>query len=535
MINGDVAGGTEAATNCDAEEDPPLARRRHTRSDSDKTIIDHNTDETQQPSSAVNTLKAGNHLLELLAKLQDCVAWDERDCLALTDDLFSYQLNNGRYFFYSKAKAAKARLAAWEEKHSTSFAESKAEKALDSPVFVEPEYFAPGVHLFPVESSVLVREDELSSLIALSELGSLPQSYELDTHDSCVAALSAQPFQKEVASCSAGPSRRVTPQSLWGNPDLPSSRKSSRNPIPTELLNGGSTTPAATNRRPSSTPPKSPRLPTTAALDPDDPTCDFSPMEDVEYAAKPRKRARPGSLLLRGLVRQKSSDNGGFFRSSPLSTPTLESGPLADDKRVSRTEPLSESVLEDLLATSAPPTPSRNRNTQHRAVPSIISGITKRHASEATTTSVISYSAAEVEVPHARDGTISSISSLSSLDSISSSITSSLPVKHDEEGDHLPPLDPPEPSGSRFLTGTLGAFLSFPDSLRQRAGGLSPRLAPVPDSSGHAKFSTCFGPPLDEAASAHAVFSQTSDMAIRRSALLPGTQAASKLFAPAAA
>lgn len=62
------------------------------------------------------------------------------------------QLNNGRWQFLNKAKATKARIVAWESKHLADIAEK-----LPPPNLVQPEYFDEGVHVFPVNSSVIFR------------------------------------------------------------------------------------------------------------------------------------------------------------------------------------------------------------------------------------------------------------------------------------------------------------------------------------------------------------------------------------------
>jgi hypothetical protein len=207
-------------------------------------------------------------------------------------------------------------------------------------------------------------------------------------------------------------------------------------------------------------------------------------------------------MMLSGLGRKKSSDSTtGFFRSSPLSTPTLEGTSLegAQDKRVSRVvQPISETVLEDLVAASAPPTPPRTPVGQPaRAVPSIISTLTKRQASEASTSSVMSFPAVEIEASHRRDGTVSSISSLASFASSStgSSIRSYSPSISEEEDEGAASPAPDRPSRFLSVGGTLSGtltglsgFLGIPEASRGQEGPLKDASLP-PDASEHIKFS----------------------------------------------
>ena len=308
------------------------------------------------------------------------------------------------------------------------------------------------------------------------------------------------------------PSRRVTPQGLWGSATPETSRRSSRQPIPAGLFEPTS---ASVSR--SSTPPRSPRptffsMATATAPDPDDPSAEFGPVEEVEYLAKQKKGARPGSILsasMRGLSRQKSSESFNFFRSSPLLTPTGEEAQLGEDTK-RNTGPIADTVLEvrlsltplarrrtrphsllwqDLVATSETlisPVPHSSR-----AFPAVISGVTKRHALSAatTTTSGVTLSIAEATPSHGRGGMQGSISSLSSFESSPApSAASSVAGNGDErEDDVLHPLDPPERLASRFL-GSLNALRNLPGSLRMQ-GSFSPRLPGLESSAGHVKFS----------------------------------------------
>ncbi|KAI5475980.1 hypothetical protein MNV49_000539 [Pseudohyphozyma bogoriensis] len=345
---------------------------RRARSGSEATIIEDGV-------GGGGTLKSTATPLQLLYRLRDGLEDDETDLLGLIDDVGPDKLNSGRWYFLAKAKAARTRIEAWESKHSSDFAAAIAAEPLPPPSYDEPEYTASDVHVFPVESSVLVRESELSSAIALT--------------------LSAPAFREEVAliGSTVGTPRKATPQSFRAPPTPSGSRVSSRQPIPLELLEG--LKPDVAVSAPN-TPPRSPRPPSTAraaTLDPDDPTTDFGVMDDLEFMAKPKKDVRAGSMILGGLggvrgslARQPSADSfARIFRASPVPTPTSETFPaLVEEKKPAL---LSDQILEDLVSKDeAGPPPSPRPGPTH-ALPSVIKqSLNKRNASEATTSRLVS-------------------------------------------------------------------------------------------------------------------------------------------------
>ncbi|GAA5878561.1 hypothetical protein JCM1840_007450 [Sporobolomyces johnsonii] len=475
---------------------PSTELRRHARSDSEQTIIDNG-------ANLVGTEKAKEKdpldddsfpELALLRNLRRIVRNDEEDCLAVAEDIAPQQLNNGRFFFESKAKTLKLRLAAWEKKHADALAAGSGPELPSEAEFVEPDYFADGVHAFPVDSAVLVRDDELSSLIALT--------------------LSAASFQDELAAPSATPSRRVTPSSLQGM-GIPSRRPSAaRNPIPSEFLDPSTASISPSSSVPS-TPPRSVRSVRAEPADPDDPDADFAPPEEIEFLAKARKnptRSGTGSMF-RNLVRKRSTTEVDSLHSTPAVTPTLESGPFGVGGEIAKwtssrvpPRPLPDSVLDDILKTrESASTPRTQDSRQGRAVPSIIAGLSnRREGSTATTPSLIHAVADPTRSTissQSATGTIKSIASSHSASSdaasTSSSLSSSIEESDQDELDQLPPLAWPQPlggggGGSRLFGTKLDGFLAGWDSLRSKAGGLSPRLGPTADPGGssneHVKF-----------------------------------------------
>lgn len=422
----------------------------------------------QEDEEPVSTVKADNTSpLRLLQKLQNGFEDDEADLLSTTGGLPSHQLNNGRWDFLTKVAAAKARLEAWEKKHAASIAGEDPNFSLPPHTFAEPEYAQPGTYAFPIDSSVLVREHEISSVIAF--------------------ALSARAFQDEVTAPTIGMSRRVTPHTT-----IPAaSRKSSRQPIPMELLDPSllPSSPDLFTGSTAITPPRSPRfgfhIPATVVhLDPDDPTADFEKSVEIECVAKPKKDARTGSLILgmRGAIaRQASSDSFGFFRGSPLPTPSSDGPQLGEERR----SVLSDSVLEDLVTTSQaePPVARKSQPASSRALPQIMSGVTKRLVSEPRASPVTTGEAEFTPVPER--GSISSLSSLDSKNASTTSIVSSSigedDVTQTEDQDQfdepVAPLEPAERTGSRIVS----ALWNLPASIRR---GPVPRQ---PDAGTHIK------------------------------------------------
>lgn len=112
-------------------------------------------------------LKAAHPLCALLEHLADLFAREEQECLAFADRISASELGACRFLFGSKARGARARMESWETKHAGEL----PNVAVEVMSLVEPEYFDDGLHALPIKGSpVVVRESELSSLIALSEL-----------------------------------------------------------------------------------------------------------------------------------------------------------------------------------------------------------------------------------------------------------------------------------------------------------------------------------------------------------------------------
>lgn len=467
---------------------PPALAQSHAKGESDSTVQEA---EDVEDLAAGGTVKAGGPF-RLLGALRELVNADEASLLAdgLADVTSSSLLNPGRFEFVRRARAVKARLAAWESKHAATL-EADAAGPLPPPVYAQPDYFLPDVHVLPIESSVLVRESELSSAIALT--------------------LSAPAFQAEVGALSAFATRKPTPTSYFDTPNLSVSRHtSSRHPIPANFLD------PSVDSTPAGTPPKSPRLPlsprTKPSLDPDDSACDFSIDERWSGEAKPKKETRAGSVLLNiasirgGLAHKKSTDSGftGFFRASPLPTPTEGLSPNPD-------RPPADFVLEDLVATSHPVLPSLalrapKAKTSTGALPQIMTGLLapKRTVSETTTSSVNATADLVSSAPPSTAASIRSSSSSITEDGTPRDAEESLEAL-ESETDSVAPLETPQPTGSRLVN----AFWNLGSIRGGRSSALNtPNLSA--SEGAHIKYSACS--PLvaldDHVADAHHPFQE---------------------------
>ncbi|GAA5907063.1 hypothetical protein JCM6882_005159 [Rhodosporidiobolus microsporus] len=485
------------APSSDAEHDDG-ALAAHERHDSADTIIENGGGDTAKESRP--SVDGEDSALTLVRRLRSLAGTEEAACLSTAEDETLYHLNAARTAFETRAKALKCRLTAWEKKHADPLATGAGPEVPSPAVFEEPEYFAGDVHAFAVESPILVRDGELSSLIAL--------------------ALSAAPFHDALAAAGAGStatSRIVTPSSLDSGFPFPSSSRhpsDRRNPIPSEFLDPSAASTSPLGAR-SITPPRSPLRNSTTLPDPDDPAADFTSPKNVEdVVCKTRKPPHSGTgSMFRHLMRKKSHEVVDTLHSSPATTPTPDSGAFPDgpaQKRFSRAAPLSDTVLDDLLKTreSASTTP-RPSKIPARAVPTFMAHLAaRREGSTATTVSdvcAIAETPRATPTPQAKSaaGTIRSIASvqsmastastsaaaesLSSAASISSaasengaSSSTSTAGNSDEHNDAVPPLLSPAPLSASRLIGTRldGLFSGF-DSMRSKAsGGLSPLLSP---------------------------------------------------------
>lgn len=272
------------------------------------------------------TAKDEHASLDLLRRLRRLIHDVEDECLSFIVSIAPNRLNDARYLFEAKGKAVKLRLNAWESKHADALSTGPSAAVLPAPTYDEPEYFADNVHAFPVGSSVLARDVELSSFIAL--------------------ALSASSFHDASITDTTSEMQVVTPSSLssFGPMQASAARRPAHKPIPFEFLHPAAASPA------SSTPPRSPlRQSLSGAPDPDDPDAVFGPPAEVEYLAKPRKTPRVASgSMFRNLVRKKTSEVASAASTS-ASTPVPEQG--ESDKRYPQLPHLSDSVLDDILKT----------------------------------------------------------------------------------------------------------------------------------------------------------------------------------------
>ncbi|GAA5855603.1 hypothetical protein JCM8547_001612 [Rhodosporidiobolus lusitaniae] len=464
---------------------------RHARYSSVDTIVE--TSGSTAKENELPTAKDEDAVLGFLRKLRNFVRSEEADCVSLASEASPSRVNPARHAFETRAKALKNRLTAWEKKHSAALEAGPGPLPPAVPVFEEPEYFGEGVHAYPVESSVLARDTELSSLIALT--------------------LGTGAFQEAVASGNAtGPSSRVvTPSTLSSFPIDEGPRKPSghRHLTPSLFLD-----PSSAAALLSLTPPRTPAR-RCEDLDPDDPPADFSPLEpEVEVFVKARKAASSGTSRFR-LGRQNPHDLIDTVRSagSPSATPPLEQGGFFDPaaKRISRAAPLSETVLDDLLKTREP-TPSTPRpDKPARGVPTFMTHLAqRREGSSLSTLSNVCATAtprADSPAPSAPSavGTIRSIASVHSMkstaeSSLAASLSSSPSIddfplsstspsfrsfeensSHSgEHHDEVAPLpSPASMSASRLIGKSVDVVFSGFESIRSRAtGGSSPSLGP---------------------------------------------------------
>ncbi|GAA6051243.1 hypothetical protein JCM3770_005888 [Rhodotorula araucariae] len=436
----------------DLDDDEERGNERHA---SHKTVTNVEQDGTLKgrPDGA-----AASQVVGLLRQLRKLAHEVEADCTHAAEVTAANHLNDARFSFESKGKALRLRLAAWETKHALALRAGSEPDISVVPVLHEPEYFGADVHAFPVGSSVLVRDGELSSLIAL--------------------ALSAAPFHDAAVASETGGLHSSTPTSLLSSVGEASfhHRPSGHKPIPHEFLLPSTSLPSST----SDTPPRSPLRRSIAHSDPDDPDAVFAMPAEVEYVAKTRKAPRvPSGSMFRNLVRKKSGETGSAA-SSAAPSPLLDGGDFAQ-KRGSRLMPLSDSLLDDFLKTPDAPGP---KPKQLRAVPSIISGLaSKRDA--ACSTPVCDVQATGVSSSRTSAftgtaaGTIRSIaSSRLGTPEPGSSAASIAPSTDDEadEVDAVPPLaaSPAPLAGSRLLGHGLDGFFSGWDSARSKVWTLSP-------------------------------------------------------------
>ncbi|GAA5894532.1 hypothetical protein JCM8208_006266 [Rhodotorula glutinis] len=446
--------------------DPPSSSTSSSCADAvgldDVVEADHERDE---PDKVLDGAREGaaREVRALLDRLRSIAHGVEEVCMWAAQESVPSRLNGARSVFEREARAFKVRLAAWEVKHVAVLGPREDVESTTSASFTEPSYFESAVDVVPVGSSVLVRDGELSSVIAL--------------------ALSATPFQGIVGSTSTTVLRGGTaPGPAVGVASRASSRapSSRHKPIPAEFLPLPPSFPSSTPSTPFISPSSTPlRQSVTVRLDPDDADAVFGPPANLEYVAKWRKAPRVGgNSLFRSLGRKRS---GASVSPSPS---------LPADSSPSSPTPLSSTILDDLLATPNAPV------AQHKHVhptPSIISGLAaKRDA--VTTAPVCAIEATSAPSERASGftdtaaGTIRSLtaSCLSTPATRSRASSTSISLEGEAaptaEGSERPAVTPsvarPAPlSGSRILSAPLEGLYSGWSTARATLGRLSPGSA----------------------------------------------------------
>ncbi|KDN38395.1 hypothetical protein K437DRAFT_240138 [Tilletiaria anomala UBC 951] len=231
------------------------------------------------------------HPLALLTRLRTSLRTDEFGLYGMLKETKPIYINDVRKVFYDCARSAKNRLSAWTRKHLT-----KDElKAMGSPNFEEPEYFAQGKHPFP-GSSVLVREDEPLSIIAFS--------------------LTSRDFQREI----------VVQKAQHDEPDA--AILEWRSGVSEPSAKGSSISSRSTSTKNSS------RI-NPDALDPDQDEVFYRP-EPVNAVMKRKKRNKEGSMLSLKLRRVASSISQPSERKEDVEN---EGPSFVDDKSPALVEP----------------------------------------------------------------------------------------------------------------------------------------------------------------------------------------------------
>ncbi|GAA5823555.1 hypothetical protein JCM11251_000679 [Rhodosporidiobolus azoricus] len=482
----------------------------HERFGSTDTVIEDGGDTAKNPRPGADQEVT---VLFLLRRLRSMAGTEEAACLAVAQDESLYHLNAARSAFKTRAQALKARLAAWEKKHADALKAGCGPGVAPSTNFEEPEYFAKDVHAFAVESPILVRDGELSSLIALT--------------------LSAAPFHDALLAGSTATSRIGTPSSPGSGFPFPSSSRhpsDRRNPIPSEFLD--SSISLASTR--SQTPPCSPLRNLTTPLDPDDPSADFASSCRVENViCKPRKAPLTGTgSMFRHLMRKRSHEVVESYHASPAKTPLPRGASVGyrsgrpdqdsrgdchnasaeQDPRTSRTDLHGASGGEEGRldcddrfrhlrrrrdATRDAPTsaPSPRRHARRPDICAVAETPRATPTPQAMSAAGTIRSIASIGSMASSSSTSAAVDTLSSAASVSSCASDNALVSStstngdgerrtsDERGEHndaVPPLLSPAPlSASRFLGNKLDELFSGLDSMRNKAsGGLSPLLSP---------------------------------------------------------
>lgn len=282
----------------------------------------------------------------LLENMQSTFRTDELDLRSQLPTTNASAINNLRKPFVDRLVAARGRLFAWEKKHLPELPRDERTQ-LELPSLVEPAYAAENVHALPADNSVLVRTDELSSIIAFT--------------------LSSSHYQQQIEANKArkaGGTRRA-PSSLAPPTaaHLPSKRDFS---LPASFFAQSEGLPDVPSSKPS--PAASPKLrPTTgkggANPDPDDEEADFAGDLSFEAFAKPKKPLKQASsiLSLRALSRQRSFDPSSFKPFGSLNnTPSKTAGTVTptgeDAKKASndgQKDGQDDKILDNLIKNTA--------------------------------------------------------------------------------------------------------------------------------------------------------------------------------------
>ncbi|KAI0824412.1 hypothetical protein BC628DRAFT_1379436 [Trametes gibbosa] len=276
------------------------------------------------------------HSLQLLLGLRHKFQRTEQELYSELSQTSERNLNDVRRSFYTAARGATRRLAAWEKKHSSHL--PAGSDLSNAPIKPEPEWWKSGCHAVP-GGNIIVREDDWGSIIAFT--------------------LSTVDYQRELSNLNSGRSFTPVP------PTTPSVTRPS-------LFRAGE----SLRRLVSGTVPQ---------LDPDHDDAGWQEPETYSAVISRKEHPRdPVSLIsIRDVLRQKASVDAGTSsalsllagvngsKSSGLETPrsaraklaAVELSSLAADGRVSGMPEAVETagrILHDLDAVSRPASSSQS-------------------------------------------------------------------------------------------------------------------------------------------------------------------------------
>lgn len=436
--------------------------KQDTTSDKEDTtsIVEDSENIHERGASDETIVKERSTRLALLDRMRSDFEDDEADLLEIASNTPELHLNNGRFALLLRLRGTIARLSSWELKHLN------IQSQLPPPVFTLPYYLH--LYVFPVDSNVIVRRMELSSLIALT--------------------ISSAAYKEQVRfstnEFSNLASRKASPQNYGG---IPSSKK--RGAITRDLFLPPSPS-AATSTSRSNTPPRPPLVIVGARegriLDPDD-SSHFLPVNDlVDFEARPSKghggRSSNSILSIRANSRQRSHDSVAKLFSSPFGTPLNEVSQAEGGLSIPTSSESDKSLLEQLI--------QKERVNQATSLPSIISRVGKRHSSAPHSTALAVTSVSAERADRAAISKMTSIASLASIGSGSSTPRPAISSRNsivEAESDGL--NSDPEPAfstlgrGSAMIADSLNVLWNLPSSLRLQSPINQEKL------SSHIKFS----------------------------------------------